>query len=120
MPHVIIGGPASIERYYETFESINMREGDTIMKIKDAFLNTHKTKLLLECVVVDDRIPQTFYIAISRKAENLSVHLDLRTDPEKNDSIKRLLAFIAQQIKAQDVRCRYVTHNLRGFVQDDA
>ncbi|PIE33263.1 hypothetical protein CSA56_12385 [candidate division KSB3 bacterium] len=119
MPHAIIDGPASIEKYYETFEAIDMREGGSIMKVKDAFLNGSKTKLLLECIVVDDRIPQSFYIAISHKNGKLSVHLDALTDPEKNDGIRRLLALVAHQLKSQDPTCRYTTHNLDGFLPND-
>jgi hypothetical protein len=117
MPHVIIEGPASIERFFHSFEPVNIREDEVIMKVKDAFLNVNKMKALLECIVVEDQIPQTFYMTVSqKKSGQVSVHLDPLTDPEKNNSVKRLLAIIAHKLKSQDPACRYAKHNLAGFL----
>ena len=117
MPHVIIEGPASLERFFRSFKAVNIREDEAITKVKDAFLNVNKMKVLLECIVVEDQIPQTFYMAVSqKKSGQISVHLDQLTDPEKNNSIRRLLALIAHQLKSQDATCRYVKHNLAGFL----
>ena len=117
MPHVIIEGPASLERFFRSFEPVNIREDNAIMKVKDAFLNFNKMKALLECIVVEDQIPQTFYMALSqKKSGQVSVHLDQLTDPEKNKGVRRLLAIIAYKLKSQDATCRYAKHNLAGFL----
>ena len=116
MPHVVIDGPASIEQFYQQFEPIDVREADTILKIKDIFLNTEKMKALLECVVVEKRFPQTFYMIVSQKANTITVRLDPLTDPEKNNGVKRLLALVAYTLKSQEPACRYLKHNLTGFL----
>ena len=116
MPHVVIDGPASIEQFYQQFEPIDMREVDTILKIRDIFLNAKKMKALLECVVVEERFSQTFYMVVSQKANTITVRLDPLTDPEKNNGVKRLLALVAHTLKSQDPACRYLKHNLTGFL----
>ena len=118
MPHVVIEGPVSLEQLFQSFEPLSIRREESILKIKDALYNFSKTKLLLECVAVEDSIPQSFYVAVTQKGGKTSVHLDALTDPEKNDSIKRLLAIIAQKVKSQDASCSYGQHNLQGFLQE--
>jgi len=116
MPHVLISGPASIEQYFQEFEAFTLREGTRILKLKDAFLNHDKSIMMLEAVVVEDRIPQTFYIVIAKRGEFISVHLDMLTDPEKNDGVRRLLALVAYKLTSQHPDCRYAKHNLDGFL----
>lgn len=118
MPHVLISGPASIEQYFQEFEAFTLREGTRILKLKDAFLNHDKSIVMLEAVVVEDRRPQTFYMVIARRGDTISVHLDMLTDPEKNDGVRRLLALVAHKLKSQHPDCRYAKHNLDGFLID--
>ncbi len=115
MPHVVIEGPVSLEIFFQSFKSISIRRDESILKVKDALCNRAKTKILLECIAMEDKISQSFYVAVTQKGGKTSIHLDALTDPEKNDSIKRLLAIIAQQIKAQNASCSYGQHNLHGF-----
>jgi hypothetical protein len=119
MPHVIIEGPASVERFYQDFVPIDIREQDIIMKVRNVYLNTTKTTALLDCVVVDDHTPNAFYILLSQKHDRITVRLDPLTDPEKTDGVKRLLAILSHTLKTQDPACRYGKHNLTGFIIDD-
>ena len=116
MPHVVIDGPASIEKLYQQFEPIDIREAGTIIKIRDIFLNSKRMKALLECIVVEERFSQTFYMIVLQSVNKITIRLDPLTDPEKNDGVKRLLAIIGHQLKTQDPTCRYVKHNLTGFL----
>ena len=118
MPHVMISGPASLERWHQAFQPVTLRQDGFVLKLKDAFLNTDKTMVLIEAVVVEGRVSQTFYIVAAKRGENISVHLDALTDPEKNDGVRRLIAFIGHQLKAQDPACRYERHSLVGFLAE--
>ena len=116
MPHVIIEGPASVERFCQHFAPLNIREQDTILKIQEAYLSTTRMDALLDCIVVEDRTPHTFYIHLSQKDGKVTVHLDRLTDPEKTDGVKRLLAIVGHHLKAQDPGCHYGKHNLVGYL----
>ncbi len=118
MPHVIIEGPASVESFYQDFAPINIREQDTIMKIRDAYLSATKMTVLLDCLVVEDRTPNMFYMLLFQKDGRISVRLDPLTDPEKTDGVKRLLAIVGYKLKSQHHLCQYGKHNLAGYLID--
>ena len=119
MPHVTIEGPASVERFYQHFTPINIREPDAILKIQEAYLDTAKMEVLLDCLVVEDRTPQAFYMRVLQKGGKITVHLDRLTDPEKTPGVKRLIALIGQQLKSQAAACRYGPHNLAGYLLEE-
>ena len=119
MPHVIVEGPASIERFYQEFTPMFLREGETIIKIRDVYLSAGKRKVLIDCIVVEDRLAHPFYVAMSQKDAGITVCLDPLTDPEKIDGVKRALAILGHSLKLQDSACRYGKHNLTGFLIDD-
>lgn len=119
MPHIIIEGPASLEQFYRNFRPIEVREQPMIMKIKEVYLNPERARLLLECLVVEDRTPNNFYMVAAEKEGKISIHLDALTDPEKTDGVKRLIAIVAQTFKTQHPECRYGSHNLTGYIRDE-
>ncbi len=116
MPHVVINGPASVGKFYQDFETIYIKDEDSIIKVRDVFLNTKKTKALLECVVVEDRFPLTFYMILSQGKGKITVRLDPLTDPEKSDSVKRLLAIVGHKVKSLNPACQYGKHSLAGYL----
>lgn len=118
MPHVVINGPASVEKFYQDFEPISIQGQETVIKVKEVFLNPHKTKALLECIVVEDRVPINFYTVLSQGTGKLTVRLDPLTDPEKSDGVKRLLAIVGHKVKSQDPACHYGKHNLARYLID--
>ena len=124
MPHVIIEGPASLERLYQNFTSESLRQGGCIIKLRSMYLNTTKTDALIDCVVVEDGLPQNFYALLSQKSSSernaaITVRLDPMTDPQKTDGVKRLVALLGQRLKAQDPACTYGSTNLTEYLERD-
>jgi hypothetical protein len=120
MPHVIVEGPASLERLYQDFAPETVRQGAAILKLRALYLNTTKTDALLDCVVVEDGLPQNFYALLSQKAAGLTVRLDPLTDPQKTDGVKRLLALLGRRLKAQHPACAYGATNLTEYLEREA
>lgn len=121
MPHVIIEGPASVERLYQSFTPENLREGACIIKIRNMYLSASKTDVLVDCVVVEDGLPQNFYALLCQKPSSehnvsITVRLDPMTDPQKTNGVKRLVSLLGQRLKAQDPACRYGATNLTEFL----
>ena len=116
MPHVVIDGPATVEKFYNDFEPTTLKEQGTVINIRDVFLSKQKTKVLIECTVVEDRYPINFYTLLYQGNGRLTVRFDPLTDPEKVDGVKRLLALVAHKVKSQDPACRYGTNNIEGFL----
>lgn len=117
MPHVVIEGPVSVEKFYQHFEAISQRQDDVILKVKDVFINREKDRVLLESIVVEDRISHVFYLALTQpEPERVTVRLDPLTSPEKTAGVKRLIALIGHKLKSQHPDCRYGAHNLAGYL----
>lgn len=117
MPHVVVEGPVSVEQFYQQFEALSRRQDDTILKVKDAYINQEKTRVLLECIVVEDRISHVFYMALTQQTpERITVRLDTLTSPERTDGVKRLIALIGYQLTSQHPDGRYGAHNLEGYL----
>lgn len=117
MPHVIIEGPVSVEKFYQQFAPISQRQDETIFKVKDVFINQEKTRVLLECIVVEDRISHVFYMTLTQQApERITVRLDTLTSPEKTDGVKRLIGLIGHKLQSQHPDARYGAHNLEGYL----
>jgi len=118
MPHVVVEGPASLERLYRNFAPENLREGGSIIKIREMYLSSSKTNALVDCVVVEDGLPQNFYAVLSQKSSGITVRLDSMTDPQKTDGVKRLVALLGQRLKSQNPECRYGAHNIAEFLSE--
>ena len=117
MPHVIIEGPASLERLHRDFEPLTVRDGACIIKLRYIYLNTPKNNALVECIVIEDGLPQNFYALLSQKSSSghsaaITVRLDPMTDPQKTTGVKRTVAILGQRLKAQDPACAYGATNL--------
>ena len=117
MPHVVVNGPALLERLYQNFTPENLREGACIIKLRALYLNTRKTEALVDCIVVEDGLPQNFYALLSQRASGITVRLDPMTDPQKTDGVKRLVALLGQRLKAQDLACTYGATNLTEYLE---
>ncbi len=116
MPHVVVEGPVSLERLYQDFTPENLREGACIIKLRALYLSTTKTDALVECVVVEDGLPQDFYVMLSGRSSGITVRLDPKTDPQKTVGVKRLVALLGQRLKAQDPACAYGVTNLTEYL----
>ncbi|MDY0091362.1 MAG: hypothetical protein RBT80_01520 [Candidatus Vecturithrix sp.] len=117
MPHVIVEGPVSVEKFYQHFETFSFRQDDVIFKVKDVFINQKKHKMLLECIVVEDRMSHVFYLVVTQQeTERVTVRLDPLTSPEKTAGVKRFIALIGHKLKSQHADCRYGAHNLEGYL----
>jgi len=119
MPHVIVEGPASLERLYQNFKPDSIRDDGAIIKFQEMYLNTSKQTVLVDCVVVEDGLPQKFYALLTQKPPGITVRLDPMTDPQKTNGVKRLVAILGYRLKSQDPACRYGKHNLTGFLIDE-
>ena len=119
MPHIIVEGPASLERLYQNFEPDSIRNDATIIKFQEMYLNVSKQAALVDCVVVEDGLPQKFYALLTQRSSGITVRLDPMTDPQKTDGVKRLVAILGHWLKSQDPACKYGKHNLAEFLIDE-
>jgi hypothetical protein len=117
MPHVVIEGPASVDRFFQEFQPILDRSDGRILKARDVFINQSRRSALVESTVVEGgHRTQGFFVHVAQGEGAVTVRLLAATDPEKTDGVKRLLAILARKVLEQDPSCRYGKTNLEPFL----
>jgi len=116
MPHVVIEGPATVDRFFQQFQPILDRSGPRILKAREAFINPGRRSVLVECTVVEEGRTLGFFAHLSQGEGAVTVRLLPATDPEKTEGVKRLLAVLARKVLEQDPSCRYGKTNLDPYL----
>ena len=116
MPHVVIAGPASVERFAEAFSPFGEREGGSVLKAVDVYVSQNRRNALVESLVVEGGRARSFFVHVGQHEGSVTVRLSPLTDPEKTDGVKRLMALVARQVKGQDPACAYGKTNLQPFL----
>ena len=116
MPHIVIDGPASVERFFQQFQPILDRSDARILKAREVFINQSRKSALVEGTVVESGRTQGFFVHVSQGEGSVTVRLLPATDPEKTDGVRQLLAIIARKVLDQDPSCKYGKTNLQPFL----
>jgi hypothetical protein len=116
MPHVEIRGPAPLSGFHARFAPRSLREGETVTKAVGAFLAHDGRTLLLDLLVVEGYLRQSFFLVMTEREGGTMVRLLPRTSPEKTAGVKRAVAWAAAWLQAADPSCEVGTTNLAAFL----
>ncbi len=117
MPHVVIEDALDLPVACRALELTAVRNGSEILKVGDVYLNRAGHTALVDCVVVEEGRSQSFFAQISQKGRQFTVRLLPATDPEKTIGVKRVMGFIAKQLRAGAPGSRFGKTNLEDFLQ---
>ena len=103
MPHVVLAGRVDLERLLEKLEKTTYRDPITgvIIRTEGFYRSKEGDTILAKAVVVEEH-PQSFYIMLAGKGDELVIRLDPTTDPEKTPGVKRALALLSEQVIATE------------------
>lgn len=118
MPHVIIEGPIDVSAIADRFTPINKTGAEPIVKVSTCLISRQEKRLLLECLVVERRLPKKFYLRIDQREAGVKISLDPLTDPEKTDGVKTAIALVARQVRDMEQDNRYGNTNLQDFLTE--
>jgi hypothetical protein len=117
MPHIVLEGPVNCERFFESFRPTQERREGEILKTQDIYISQDRNLVLLEAIAVEDGPPQRFFIQVSVKDNRSTVRIYPGTDPVKTAGVKKLLAIVANQLRAQHPDITYGATNLKEFLR---
>ena len=117
MPHVVIEEALDLGVVCRGIELSVTRTGSEILKVMAVYLDRSGHAALVDCVVVEEGRPQTFFVQLSQKDRQVTVRLLPATDPEKTVGVKRIMALIARQIRKAAVGSRFGKTNLQDFLE---
>ena len=115
MPHVEIRGPVRLSDFQARFAPRSLREGETVTKTVGAFLAHDGRTLLLDVVIVEGFLRQSFFLVLTEREDGAMVRLWPRTAPEKTAGVKRAVAWAAAWLQAGLPSSTVGTTNLEAF-----
>ncbi|MFZ7136914.1 MAG: hypothetical protein ACOWW1_00625 [archaeon] len=118
MPHVVLTGNISLMDIFEKIETFVVREDKTILKTSDKFINQDETSILVEALTIDDKNKTSFLVLISKREDGIVVRLYPQIEVEKTDSVKKILAKIADNLIAAFPSLNVGKTNLHEFLQN--
>jgi hypothetical protein len=118
MPHIVFNGKADLEKIHGNFTAIFLKN-DSLIKIKDAYLNTFKNNLLLSTLVIDE-LHQEFIIQVLSGSEKTTVRLYPLTDPQKTDSVKKAIVLVSKIIQKNDPELQITKTNLQDYLSNSS
>jgi len=112
VPHVIIEGPCSVRSYWERFQTEQRRDDDRIVKAINAYLSRDSSTAMVECMVAEGFLRQTFLAQLIQREHGVLIRLSPSSTPERTEGVRFCLAWIAAALARQDPSCRWGAHNL--------
>jgi hypothetical protein len=118
MPHIVLERAKNVKSCFDNVKTEVKKVDDTILKITDKYLNEKNNSALIEAIVVEKGNSQNFFVQLSSKKDAVTVRLFAKTDPQKTDGVKQIMANIAHSIKSNDPEISYGKTNLQDFLID--
>lgn len=116
MPHVEVRGPVRLSGFHARFAPRSLREGETVTKAVGAFLAHDGRTLLLDLLIVEAFLRQSFFLVLTQREDGVMVRLLPRTSPEKTAGVKRAVAWAAAWLQAASPSATVGTTNLEAFL----
>ena len=114
MPHVVFDGKIDFEKINKNFSPI-FEKSETLIKVKELFLNSNKNNALFSTLVIDD-FHQEFFIEVLANLEKTTVRLFPLTDPKKTDAVKQAMVMISQLIQTNHPELKISKTNLQDYL----
>jgi hypothetical protein len=117
MPHVEILGPVRLSDFQARFRPRRLQEGETVTKALAAYLAHDGRTLLIDLVVVEGFLRQTFFLVATERDDGAMVRLLPKTSPEKTPGVKRAVAWAAAWLLASAPAAAVGTTNLADILE---
>ncbi|MGH7564560.1 MAG: hypothetical protein ACREK5_09070, partial [Gemmatimonadota bacterium] len=101
MPHVVLNTSSPLHELTEAIEPFVEREGGTVWRLLDVYLNAAGRHALAECLVVANGRTNRFLVHLAQRESDASVVIRPHPVPrvEPTPSVKRMVALVAEAIR---------------------
>lgn len=101
MPHVVLQTSSPLHELIEGVAPFVEREGNTVWRLRDLFLNGDGRHALAECLLVRDGRPRRFFVHLSQREGDASVVVRPYAVPplDATPSVKRMVALVAEAVR---------------------
>ena len=117
MPHVVLKGKVSVENIFQELTQLFYREGKTILRTTDIYLEKEKGTILIDSLAIEDEKKTTFLVMISQRDDGIVIRLYPRLDVEKTEGVKRMLAELAKKLMSTFPQLSLAETNLSEYLK---
>jgi hypothetical protein len=125
VPHVVIEGNNKLDfqsiHDNNCFDKTTIRNNSNIIKFEGSYLNRSKDTILINTTVVQDTVPQKYYIQLLKKENQVTIRLDPVSAPkDKTKDVKRSIALVAKKVLNIEKNSKPIISktNLKEFLCD--
>ena len=120
MPHVVLKTHSPLHELIDRLEPFVSREGETVWRLRDVYLNPPGTHALAECLVVTAGEPTRFFVHLTQREEDASVvvrpYAAPRVDPLP--SVRRMVALVAEAVREAHADVEIGPTTVREYLSD--
>jgi hypothetical protein len=97
MPHVVIDEEPDLAAVLDAFEPETHREGATIAKTEEAFIDRDETSIVVRGLGVEEGQARPALVRVDAREGDGVVRLEEAFRPEVHDAVMRLVALVAHR-----------------------
>lgn len=117
MPHVVLEGSADLASLGQALEPFMERSENRVLKTTRIYVAQDGTSLLLDALSVEEDRQIPFFVLVDEREDGLVVRLHPRSDVEKTDGVKQLLASVALRLVDAEPGLSVGETNLDAYLQ---
>ncbi|MGH7557676.1 MAG: tRNA (guanosine(46)-N7)-methyltransferase TrmB [Gemmatimonadota bacterium] len=120
MPHVVLKTSSPLHELTEAIEPFVEREGGTVWRLRDIYLNAAGRHALAECLVVAGGRTNRFLVHLAQRESDASVIIRPFPVPrvEATPSVKRMVALVAEAVRRHHPDVEIGRTTVRDFLSD--
>ncbi len=118
MPHVVLRTSSPLHELIEHVDPFVVKEGETVWRLRDVYLNAPGTHALAECLVVTRGEPVRFFVHLTQREEDAAVVVRPYAAPrvEALPSVKRMVALVADAVQGEHPDAEIGPTTIRDFL----
>ncbi len=98
MPHVVLNGNIGVENVFTELKPLFFRDGTDILRTSESYLEREKNAILVDSLSIQGDKKIGFLLMISGREDGIVIRLYPKSEVEKTEGVKRLIAEIAKQL----------------------
>ena len=98
MPHVVLNGNIGVENVFTALKPLFFRNGTDILRTSESYLEREKNAILVDSLSIQRDKKIGFLLMISGREDGIVIRLYPKSEVEKTEGVKRLIAEIAKQL----------------------
>ena len=113
---MVIEGKLEVKDIFNQLNSVFIKEDNLIIRTTNFFLSKDETIILIETLVIENRVKNQFFAIISQREDGIVIRIYPGIEVEKTDGVKRSLVELGKQILDKFVETRIGKTNLIEFL----